>query len=207
MSRFGMKLVFMAVVVFSLVCAQVLFAAGMYVREGARAAVREAPHEGARIVGMAGSSDYLEIFETQSDWSRIKTPQGEEGWVSNRFLTKQMPKELIIDQLGERIKSLTNENRALQEENTQLRKQTREHAYRISGQSKEVEDAKKQYDLLKQESSHYLDLKSKHEALQAEFKTSSERLDSLDRENRRLKTSRGSSSPWWEEASSSSAWS
>ena len=180
---------FMAVVVLSLVWVQGLCAAGLYVRDGARAPVRESPYESSRIVGMASSNDYLEIFESQGDWSRIKTPQGQEGWVSNRFLTKQMPKELIISQLGEKIKSLTEENTTLQEQNTQLQKQSREHAYKLSGQSKEVEEAKRQYDRLKEESSHYLNLKASYEALQVQFKTASEKMETLDRENKRLKTS------------------
>ncbi len=189
MNKGQKKLAFTAVVVFSLIWVHSLYASGLYVRDGARAPIRESPYESAKIMGMADSNDYLEIFESRNDWSRIKTPQGEEGWVSNRFLTRQMPKDLIISQLGEKIKSLTEENTTLQEQNNQLQKQSREHAYRISGQSKEVEDARKQYDRLREESSQYLDLKARHEALKVQFKTTSEKMETLDRENKKLKTS------------------
>ncbi|MRR39069.1 hypothetical protein EG829_31365, partial [bacterium] len=73
MSRKQKKLAFMAVVVFSLILVQSLYAAGMYVRDGARAPIRESPFDSARTIGMADSNDYLEIFESRNDWSRIKT--------------------------------------------------------------------------------------------------------------------------------------
>jgi len=164
-------------------------AAGMYVREGSRSAVREAPMDGSRILGMAESNDYLEIFEVRGDWSRIKTPGAVEGWVQNRFLSRQMPKSLIIDQLNEKVKALTDENQVLQEENTQLKKENRERSFKMSGVSKEVEDIRKKYDTLEQESSHYLDLKKRYEELQIKSKEAGEKMEGLTRENSRLKTS------------------
>ncbi|HNY66445.1 MAG TPA: TIGR04211 family SH3 domain-containing protein [Deltaproteobacteria bacterium] len=164
-------------------------AAGLYVREGANVPVREAPYDNARITGMATQSDYLEILEGKGEWLRIKTPKGEEGWVPNRYLTRQMPKTLVVDQLNEKIKSLTQENLALQEENAQLQKENRERSYRISGVSKEVEEARKQYETLKLESSQYLDLKNRYLTLQAQYKDMSQKLDQATRENNKLKTS------------------
>jgi SH3 domain protein len=164
-------------------------AAGLYVKDGASVPVREAPYENSRITGMATQNDYLVIFEGRGDWLRIKTPKGEEGWVQSRFLTRQMPKTLVMDQLNEKIKTLTEENLALQEENTQLQKENRERSYKISGASKELDDARKQFELLKQESSQYLDLKSRYLALQGQFREASEKLEQTTRENNRLKTS------------------
>jgi SH3 domain protein len=164
-------------------------AAGLYVRDGASVPVRESPYENSRITGMATQNDYLEIFEGRGDWLRIKTPKGEDGWVQSRYLTKQMPKTLIVDQLNEKIKSLTEENLTLQEENTQLQKENRERSYKISGASKELEDSKKQYETLKTESSQYLDLKSRYLALQAQYRDVSQKLDQSTKENNRMKTS------------------
>lgn len=164
-------------------------AAGLYVRDGASVPVREAPYENSRITGMSTQNDYLVIFESRGDWLRIKTPKGEEGWVQSRFLTRQMPKTLVLDQLNEKIKSLTEENLTLQEENAQLQKENRERSYKISGASKEIDDARKQYDALKQESGQYLDLKSRYLALQGQYREASEKLEQTTKENNRLKTS------------------
>lgn len=164
-------------------------AAGLYVRDGVSAMIREFPYDNSRVMAMAQANDYLEIFEGRGEWLRIKTPKGEEGWIQNRFLTKTMPKKLVIDQLNEKIKALTDENTALQEENAQLQRDSRERNYKMSGFSKELEDSRKQYDTLRQESSHYLDLKNRYDTLQAQFKESADRMDQLKRENSRMKTS------------------
>lgn len=165
------------------------FGAGLYVKDGANVPVREAPLENGKITGLAMQNDYLEVFEGRGQWLRIKTPKGEEGWVPARYLTRQMPKTLIVDQLNEKIKSLTEENLTLQEENAQLQKENRERTYRISGASKELEDAQKQYETLKQESSQYLDLKNRYLALQRQYQEASTQLEQKTRENNRLKTS------------------
>lgn len=164
-------------------------AAGMYVRDWISAAVREAPHENAKIVGGAETNDYLEIFEGRTDWSKVKTPKGIEGWVQNRYLTRQTPKALIIDQLNEKIKSLTDQNLTLKEENSQLQRESRDRNYRMSGFSREIEDAKKQYETLKLESNDYLTLKKNYDDLQAQHKATSEKMALLARENSRMKTS------------------
>lgn len=168
---------------------QILYAAGLYVREGASVTIREYPNNSAKILGMAENNDYLEIFETQTDWSRIKSPKGQEGWVQNRFLTRQMPKTLVLDQLNEKIKALTNENLILQEENTQLRKDSRERTFKMSGVSREIDDVKKQYENLKLESGQYLDLKNRYNALEKQYKETSEKMALVSKENSRLKTS------------------
>lgn len=189
MNKETMIIAVSAWLLFMAVPMQILYAAGLYVREGSSAAVREAPYSNAKIIGMAESNDYLEIFETQGEWSRIKTPKADEGWVQNRILTKQMPRVLIINQLNEKIKALTQENMTLQEENTQFQRDNRERTFKMSGASREIEDIKQQYENLKLESSQYLDLKNRYTTLQKQFKETSDTMDKLTRENSRLKTS------------------
>jgi len=164
-------------------------AAGLYVRDGVSAAIREFPYDNSKVTAMAQANDYLEIFEGRGEWLKVKTPKGEEGWIQNRFLTRTMPKKLVIDQLNEKIKALTEENTALQEENAQLQRDSRERNYKMSGFSKDLEDARRQYDTLKQESSRYLELKGRYDTLQAQFRESADKMDQLKRENGRLKTS------------------
>ncbi len=178
-----------ALVLFIMLPVQILYAAGLYVRESSNAAVREAPYSNSKMIGVAESNDYLEIFETQADWSRIKTPKGDEGWVLNRLLTKQMPKVLVINQLNEKIKALTQENITLREENTQLQRDSRERTFKMSGASREIEDIKRQYENLKLESGQYLQLKDRYTELDKQYKAASDTLVKLTRENSKLKTS------------------
>jgi SH3 domain protein len=189
MNRATMIITVSAWLLFMAVPLQMLHAAGLYVREGSNAAVREEPYGNSKMIGVAEVNDYLEIFETQGDWSRIKTPKGDEGWVLTRLLTKQLPRVLVINQLNEKVKALTQENMKLQEENAQYQRDNRERTFKMSGASREIEDIRKQYENLKLESTQYLDLKTRYATLDKQFKETSETMDKLSRENTRLKTS------------------
>ncbi|MGC9324298.1 MAG: TIGR04211 family SH3 domain-containing protein [Desulfomonilia bacterium] len=166
-----------------------LHAKGMYVRDWITISLRTGPSEGARVIGMANTNDYLEVLEEQGEWIRVKTPSGKEGWVQDRYLTTQTPKALIIDQLNEKVQSLTETNRALEEENKQLQKDNRERNFKVSSLTKEIEKAKQGYEELKVASSEYLELKKTYEALLSESQTHAGKIDLLSRENQRLKTS------------------
>ncbi|HDP25225.1 MAG TPA: TIGR04211 family SH3 domain-containing protein [Deltaproteobacteria bacterium] len=166
-----------------------LHARGMYVRDWITITLRTAPSEGARDIGLANTNDFLEILQEQGEWYRVKTPGGIEGWVQARFLTNQTPKALIIEQLNDKVQSLTEANRALEEENKQLQKDNRERNFKLSSIAKEMEKSKQDYETLKEASSDYLDLKQNYEKLLADAQDRDEQLAVLSRENNRLKTS------------------
>ncbi|MDT8274116.1 MAG: TIGR04211 family SH3 domain-containing protein, partial [Desulfomonilia bacterium] len=127
-----------------------LHARGMYVRDWITITLRTAPSEGARDIGLANTNDFLEILQEQGEWYRVKTPGGKDGWVQARFLTNQTPKALIIEQLNDKVQSLTEANRALEEENKQLQKDNRERNFKLSSIAKEMEKSKQDYDTLKE---------------------------------------------------------
>jgi len=164
-------------------------AKGLYVRDWITISVRTAPFESSKIIGLANTNDYLEVLEEKDEWIRVRTPEGKEGWVQDRYLTKQTPKALIIDQLNEKVKSLTENNQVLREENKQLQKDNRERTYKMSSLTKEIDNLKTDYTDLKTESAEYLELKKDNDKLQEEFKAHEEKMRVLEKENSRLKTS------------------
>lgn len=164
-------------------------AKGLYVRDWITISVRTSPLETAKIVGLANTNDFLEVTGEQEDWTKVRTPEGKEGWVQNRYLTDQTPKALIVDQLNEKVKSLSENNMTLQEENKQLQKDNRELSYKTSSLTKEVDKVKGDYDKLTTESSEYLNLKKNYEELLKENKEHAQEMDVLAKENSRLKTS------------------
>jgi len=166
-----------------------IHAKGVYVRDWITISVRNNPYESSKIIGMANTNDYLEILENQGEWVKVRTPGGNEGWVQERFLTSQTPKALIIDQLNEKVRSLAKSNKDLREENKDLQKENREKSYKISSFTKETEKIQSEYDVLKDESSTYLELKQKYEVLVDESTSYKDEIDLLTRENNRLKTS------------------
>ncbi|HPR51911.1 MAG TPA: TIGR04211 family SH3 domain-containing protein [Deltaproteobacteria bacterium] len=164
-------------------------AKGLYVRDWITISVRTSPYETAKMTGLANTNDFLEVIEEREEWTKVRTPEGKEGWVQNRYLTKQTPKALLIDQLNEKVKSLSDDNQTLREENKQLQKEHRERNYKISSLTKEVDKVKKEYTDLETSSSEYLELKKNYDALQAEYTAHAQKMEALAKENSRLKTS------------------
>ncbi len=167
----------------------VVMAKGMYVRDWITISVRSGPYDDAKIIGMANTNDYLEIVDERDQWSKVRIPAGKDGWVQNRFLTDKTPKALIIDQLNEKVQSLSEDIRTQREENKQLSKENREQKFRISSLTKEIEGARKDYEDLQKASSSYMDLKTDYDTLKARDTQRSGDMELLLKENRRLKTS------------------
>ena len=182
-------MVFLLCSVFSLVPFHQADAKGVYVRDWITISVRSSPSEGARTINLGNTNDFFEVIEEREEWTKVRTTEGKEGWVQNRYLTTQTPKALIIDQLNEKVKSLAEDNMTLREENKQLQKEHRERNYKISSLSKEVDKVEKEYAELKSASSEYIELKKNYEDLQAEYAAQVEKMEVLAKENSRLKTS------------------
>ncbi len=182
-------MVFFVCSLFSMVPFHQAYAKGVYVRDWITISVRTSPYDTAKMIGLANTNDFLEVIEEKKDWTKVRTPEGKEGWVQNRYLTTKTPKALLIDQLNEKVKSLSENNKALRDENKQLQKEHRERNYKISSLSKEIDKVKEEYEGLKSDSNEYLELRKNYENLQAENAAHAENMALLEKENSRLKTS------------------
>lgn len=160
------------------------YAAGMYVRDWISITVRSEPDENAKIISIAKSNDYLEVLKENQEWTRVKAPDGKEGWVMNRYLTKQTPKTLMADQLKDKVKSLTDQITALKDENRRLQKENKSLS-----SSEELQALRHEYTRLQQESGEYAQLKKRNDELEKHFSQESNKIEQLTMENNRMKTS------------------
>jgi len=71
----------------------------IYVTGVTKITMRTNPGTGNKIVAMLTSGTKLEIIEYQKDWSMVRTAGGKNGWVLSRFLTEEVPKALLVQQL------------------------------------------------------------------------------------------------------------
>lgn len=160
------------------------YAAGMYVRDWITITVRTEPNESAKIISVAKSNDYLEILKEGEEWSRVKAPDGREGWVMSRYLTKQMPKTLMSDRLKDQVKSLAEQVAALKKENDRLLKENKS-----LNSSEEIQALRLEYERLQRESGEYAEMKKRNDELEARYKADADAIERLTRENSRMKTS------------------
>ncbi len=164
-------------------------AKGLYVRDWITISLRSSPDVNSQIIGLANTNDYLEVLEEQTDWVKVKTQDGKVGWVQTRYLTDKTPKTFIINQLNEKVSTLSEKIQGLLKENKQLRKTNQGLQYKVSVLTNQTRKLKQSYDDLRNSSSKYLELKSAYDKLIDEQKSKAEEFNRLKSENKKLKTS------------------
>lgn len=166
-----------------------LYAKGLYVRDRVNVPLKRSPSESSQVIGMASTNDYLTVQEEEGDWIKVSTPDGQEGWVSERLLTTETPRALIITQLNEKLRASSDAIKAMEEQNKTLAKENRELQYNISSLSSDVGKSKEEYDKLRSASTTYLELKTQYDKLVSEATIKDRKIDELTKENSRYKTS------------------
>lgn len=68
--------------------------------------MRTEPEKDAEVIETLRSDTPVEVLEEIEEFSKVRTESGSEGWVVSRYLTTNIPKAMIITELGEKINKL-----------------------------------------------------------------------------------------------------
>jgi SH3 domain protein len=105
----------------------IAFAETVYVDDNLRVGVRPEPDNSYSPISVVVSGMILEVLERKGNYMRIRTPSGVEGWVSNSYVTKKKPAQILVDEykkkqkgLDEKIKSLNDQVDKLTADRNQL---------------------------------------------------------------------------------------
>ena len=116
----------------------------MYVTDRLFLSLRNAPDPGQPSLELLPSDTRVDVLETQGDWAMVMLDDGRTGWVMKRFLVKDLPKSLTIEQLKGQIENknislerLRQENASLKEEIENLKNQIIKQKERIEMTTKE----------------------------------------------------------------------
>ena len=97
---------FLVALLLGLSLSTIAFAETVYVDDSLRVGVRPEPDNNYSPVSVVVSGMILEVLERKGDFMRIRTPSGVEGWVSNSYVTKTKPSQVIAEELREQEKLL-----------------------------------------------------------------------------------------------------
>lgn len=151
----------------------------MYVNDVIKITMRTGPGINHKVIRMPQSGQQVELLDDQGDWSYVRLPSGEDGWVLSRFLTDKLPNEIQLARLRERQEALDGRISELQAENERLEAENRTLSERSRTAVEEAEEATASYAALRAESTDYLEMKSAYEAAAAELATQKERAETL----------------------------
>jgi len=130
-----------------------------------------------KIVRMLKSGTQVEVLKVDeaAGYSKVRTPDGKEGWVLNRYLLKSPPALVRLPQLEKdlgRVAELSDERQALQREVRQL--------------TAENEKLSKELERIRKVSASAVQLDSENTRLKQALSTTEAMVVQLEDDNRRL---------------------
>ena len=102
--------------------------------------LRTGPGTEYRIVGSVETGDRVSILERKTQWTRVRLPNGEKGWIPVGYLESRPPPVLELAQLRKEVAKLRQEREASQKTLTQLEEAAQSNAATASQQTQRIEE-------------------------------------------------------------------
>ena len=164
-----------------------------YVIDNLKITFRSGPSLENKVIRMLSSGRRLQVLETEGDWSRVQIADENgnpmEGWVMSRYIMDRLPWKDRAITLDKRVGELREKLSTVDKERQVALAQKNDLEARLQKAEASLEDLKTKYDNLKQGASGYLELKTKYMNLRSSADKSEEKIDSLSRENEKLRVS------------------
>ena len=161
-----------------------------------------------RVIKTLKTNTPVEVLEESEEYLRVMTDEGEEGWVAKQYITSEIPKYVIIEDLKKEMNALSEKIGELEKDKSSLLEQfevaTQRHATKVKELETDVNNSKKEASLLKiklsqitekyntliGQSKNVVDLVNKQKRLQAKNVNLTTRAEQLQKENSDLRDTR-----------------
>jgi SH3 domain protein len=192
--------------------ASVAMAETMYVSDRLIISLREGKGDDSGLIRYLSTGEHLEVLEVAEGLLRVRTREGEEGWVREKFLTSERPRAEVIEELGSEVERLKarlekaeNERNSIKNEFGSSRKESRKRVRELERAAKEAgeraEAAEKElaqltgiYNTLTEQSADVINLVEENDTLKAQNRRLIEKDIEILEENRGLRRWR---MVWW----------
>jgi SH3 domain protein len=168
----------------------VALAETVYVSEEFEITMRTGPGTDRKIISLLQSGKALEMMERGEDWSMVRTVNGREGWVLNRYLTDNQPCAMVLDRVRQDYDVLAAQYKDTKAQYDQLVSQKKVLDSNLSQSEQDRDELSQAYSSLKKEAAEYLKLKKRHQEITAELQAEKTRSAKLDDENMQMKRNR-----------------
>jgi SH3 domain protein len=172
--------------VFTIMCLTIFtgisHAESMYVTDLIKLTLRSGPSTEYKILAVVESGEQVEILQPGEEWSLARLADGKEGYVLTRYLTPEPTHNVLLEQLQEKHKVLTQQAAALLEENTQLKAENKNLKSTLDSTQQTFQKLDKDYKELKAGSAEFLTLKANYKQASEKLAEQTKRAEKLDEE-------------------------
>jgi len=161
-----------------------------------------------RVIKTLKTDTPVEVLEESEDYLRVRTDEGEEGWVAKQYITSEVPKSVIIEGLKKEASRLNARIEELEKDQASLSEQfevaTQRHAAKVEELEKNASNSKEEasrlniklaqitekHNTLIDQSKNVVDLISEQKRLRAKNVKLNTSVEHLQKENTDLRNTR-----------------
>jgi len=142
-----------------------------------------------KILAVIDSGQMMDVLEFGDEWSRVRLPNGKEGWVLSRYLTSDETNNIKLERLETKHKNLMAQAAELLEENNMLKAENKKLSAEFEANQKELTEARTNYETLKTESAGFLKLKTDYEAVALQLAEQTAKAQKLEKQLTKMEMS------------------
>jgi len=132
--------------------ASLAWAETVYVDDKLTITFRSGPGMDRKILEYLTTGDQMELLQSGEEWSHVRLPDGQEGWVMNQYISKAKPSQMRLAELQQANSKLTSRSDELAQENEALKAANQKVNEALAEKTKALADLTTEYDDLKQSS-------------------------------------------------------
>ena len=207
MSTLKLILLFVLFILLS-VSVRVAHADRRYVSDMLIITLRTGKGQEYKVIKTLKTDTPVEVLEESEGYLRVRTDEGEEGWVAEQYISSEVPKSVIIRGLKKETSTLNARIEELEKDQDSLLEQfevaTQRHAAKVEELEKNASNSKEEASRLKiklaqitekhntliDQSKNVVDLISEQKRLQAKNVNLNTRAEHLQKENTDLRNTR-----------------
>jgi SH3 domain protein len=159
----------------------------VYVRPQSKVTIRAGQGNDFKIVAMASTGQKLTLLEEGDGWSRVRTRDGKEGWILERFLSSDAPLEDVVQDLQGKLDAAGEKEKRQVAQISELSTRLAENEHQLSQCRQQHDEVASSYEALKRDTANVIEMRRHLEGQEEEHRQLITRLDSLETENRILK--------------------
>jgi SH3 domain protein len=207
MSKLKLILLFIVCILLS-VSVRVIYADRRYVSDMLLITLRAGEGREYRVIKTLKTDTPVEVLEESEEYLRVRTDEGEEGWVAKQYISSEVPKSVIIRGLKKETSTLNARIEELEKDQASLSEQfkvaTQRHAAKVGELEKNASNSNqeasrlkiklaqitKKHNTLIDQSKNVVDLISEQKKLKANNVSLNTRVEHLQQENAGLRNTR-----------------
>ncbi len=162
--------------------------ASLFVTDSIKITLRSGPGTQNKIIRMLPSGTKLEKLDQTTNWIKVRTERGYEGWVLKRYVMDTFPKSVQLEQIRNKIQQLQQEKQKTEQDLQSLKTRNQQLTQDLNKTQATLNTVQEKYSTLKRDSGRIQTIKSNYSQLQKEMKNTQQLLETCQEQKQRFQS-------------------